>query len=74
MAEEPGNLILRQLRRMDAKLDQVVSDISESKTRVGRLEKGVAELHVALAEQSVRIDKMDARLQRIERRLELADA
>jgi hypothetical protein len=49
-------------------------DLREVKTRIGRLEADVANLHVATAEQSVRLDRVIDRLERIERRLDLTDA
>jgi hypothetical protein len=73
MTDEPDNLTPRYLRAMDQKLDHVVAELRDLKTRVGRLEKGVAELHVNLAEHSVRMDRIDSRLDRIERRLELTE-
>ena len=73
MADEPDNLTLRMLRSIDAKLDRLSGDLSDLKTRVGRVEKGVAELHVTLAEHSVRMDRIEQRLDRIENRLGLID-
>jgi uncharacterized coiled-coil protein SlyX len=73
MADEPHNLILDHLRAIRATVERTSSDVTELKTRAGRLEKNVAELHVTLAEHSVRMDKIDARLDRIEKRLELAE-
>ena len=48
-------------------------DIREIKTRLGRLESEVANLHGFLAEQSIRLDRFGDRLERVERRLEIAD-
>lgn len=75
MADEnqSDNLILRYLRRIDEKLDGVRDDVSEIKTRLGRLVNDVAQVHVALAEHSTRLDRVTMRIERIERRLELTD-
>lgn len=44
------------------------------KTRAGRLEADLAQVHVALAEHSTRMDRIGEQLERIERRLDLSDA
>lgn len=67
MPEEPDNIILIQLRRMDVKLDQLIGDVGELKTRTGILEHQYASL-------SNRIDRIEMRLDRIEQRLDLAEA
>jgi hypothetical protein len=66
MAEEPDNLVLQLLRRMDVKLDRVVEDMRDLKVRVTGVEEGLAGVNR-------RLDRVDARLDRIERRLELID-
>jgi tetrahydromethanopterin S-methyltransferase subunit G len=74
MADEPINLVLARLNRLDDKFDSVLSGILEIKQRVGSLETQVAQLHVDFAAMSNRMDRMDARLDRIEKRLDLVDA
>ncbi|MGB0696852.1 MAG: hypothetical protein ACPGOY_14465 [Rhodospirillaceae bacterium] len=64
MTEDPENLTLRYLRRIDEKIDRVIDDIRELKQRTGALEEGQASL-------SRRIDRMEDRLDRIEKRLDL---
>lgn len=78
MTEEPENLVLVYLRRIDAKVDQLIDDVRDLKLRVTSLEGQVADLHRQMAHlhgdfagQSARIDRIEARLERIERRLEL---
>ena len=66
MAEEPDHIVLRYLRAIDSKLDRVIGDLRELKTRVGILEQQYAVV-------SNRLDKIEERLDRIERRLELRD-
>ena len=66
MADEPDSIVLRYLRQMDAKLDRVIDDVGEVKTRVGILEQQYASL-------SSRIDRIEHRLDRIEKRLTLVD-
>ena len=67
MVDEPDNLVLRMLRSMDAKLDRVIEDVAELKTRVGILEAQYASI-------SNRMDRIEGRLDRIEKRLSLVDA
>ena len=43
MVDSPEDRYLRHLSAIDGKLDHVVAELGEMKTRVGRLEKGVAE-------------------------------
>ncbi|MFL5255193.1 MAG: hypothetical protein ACJ8AI_20320 [Rhodopila sp.] len=74
MSEVPDNLVLVYLRRLDEKLDRLVSVASDLGRRVTSLESNVALLHRDFAGQSERLDRIDARLDRIERRLDIAPA
>lgn len=65
MSEEPENLTLVYLRRIDEKIDRLADDVRELKTRMGLIEAQYASL-------SSRIDRMDDRVQRIERRLDIS--
>lgn len=73
MDDNVENHTLAFLRRLDAKLDQVLKDVSEVRARLGQLETGQAQIQVTLAEHSVRFDRMNERLSRIERRLDMHD-
>lgn len=64
---EPDNLTLRMLRKMDAKLDTISRDVRDVKFRVGHLESGFSYL-------SNRLDDFDDRLVQIEKRLGLVEA
>ena len=64
---EPDNIVLTYLRRIDEKLDRVIEDVRELKTRVGILEQQYASI-------STRMDRVENRLERIERRLDLVEA
>ncbi|MGP9810975.1 hypothetical protein ACTZWT_05615 [Rhodopseudomonas sp. NSM] len=66
MADEPENLVLTYLRRMDAKLDRVIDDVHGLKVRMTGVEEGLAGVNR-------RLDRLDVRVDRIERRLELSD-
>ena len=65
MADEPENLTLVFLRRLDTKMDRLIDDVADLKTRMTGVEE-------AVAGQSRRIDRIEARLDHIERRLDLA--
>ena len=66
MADEPDNLVLQLLRRIDTKLDRVVDDVQDLKVRMTHVEE-------SLAGVNRRIDRVEARLDRIEKRLDLVD-
>ena len=67
MVDEPDNLVLLLLRRLDEKIDRVLDDMRDLKVRVTGLEEGLAGVNR-------RLDRMEVRIDRIERRLEIADA
>ena len=64
MAEEPENVVLILLRRLDEKLDRLADDIRDLKLRMTLVENGLATLNG-------RVDRIEAWLERIERRLDL---
>lgn len=67
MVEEPENLVLTYLRRLDERAARLGEDMREVKNRLGILEQQYASL-------STRIDRIEDRLERIERRLDLMPA
>jgi tetrahydromethanopterin S-methyltransferase subunit G len=71
MVDQPDNMVLIFLRQIDSKLDRLVGDVQDLKSRLTSLDAKVALLHGDFAGQSVRIDRIELRLERIERRLEL---
>lgn len=77
MTDEPENPTFRVLRAIDAKLDVIMGDVSELKTRVSLLEgsaanlrRDSADIHGSIAEQAARLGRIDTRLFRIEQHLE----
>ena len=66
MTEEPDNIVLRYLRRIDEKLDVLVSDVQDLKVRATNAEE-------ALTGVNRRLDRADERVMRIEKRLELVN-
>ena len=67
MADEPENLTLKFLRRIDEKLDRVAEDVHMIKVRL----TSVGESFVDITR---RVDRIEDRMVRIERRLDLAGA
>jgi archaellum component FlaC len=66
MADEPDNLVLVYLRRMDEKLDRVLDDMRDLKVRTTGVEEGLVGVNR-------RLDRIEMRVDRIERRLDLVD-
>ena len=66
MAEEPDNLMLVFLRRIDEKLDRLIDDVQDLKVRVTAVEEGLVGVNR-------RLDRLEVRVERIERRLDLVD-
>ena len=63
MVDEPDNIVLIYLRRLDEKLDRVVDDVRDLKVRVTGVEEGLAGINR-------RLDRVETRL---ERRLDLVE-
>lgn len=74
MSDQPDNLILVYLRRLDEKLDRVIERLDDLTHRVTSLELKVSLLHNDSAHQSERIDLIEGRPGRIQRRLDLVAA
>ncbi|WP_237477166.1 hypothetical protein [Lichenibacterium dinghuense] len=66
MGDEPDNLVLTYLRRIDAKVDRLTDDVRDLKIPMTAVEEAVVGVHR-------RMESLDARLHRIERRLDLVD-
>ncbi len=66
MVEEPENLVLRSLRRIEVGLDGLREDNRDIKIRIGLFEQQMAAF-------SGRLDRVEIRLDRIERRLDLVE-
>jgi predicted nucleic acid-binding Zn-ribbon protein len=73
MTDEPTNMVLEYLRRLDRKVDKIGEDVSELKTRMIALEGHMASFHVQVSGHSSEIERINQRIERIERRLELTD-
>ena len=66
MTDEPDNLVLVYLRRIDEKVDGLRDDVRDLKVRMTSLEEGIVGVQR-------RIDRLEMRVERIERRLDLVD-
>jgi hypothetical protein len=77
MSESPENLTLVYLRRLDAKLDNVIETQRDHGRRLTSLEISLGNLAASevshYANTAMRGDRTDERLDRIERRLDLRD-
>jgi hypothetical protein len=77
MSDQPENLMLVYLRRLDEKIDRLAEDMREVKLRLTALETAVGNLaatemsHYAI--MADRTDRLTARIERIETRLDLRE-
>jgi archaellum component FlaC len=67
MADQPDNLVLALLRKIDARTERMADDLQDLKMRVTAVEEGLAGVHR-------RLDRLENRVERIERRLEITEA
>lgn len=74
MADEPRDIVLEYLRRIDRKVERIGEDVSDVKSRLIAFEGHMASFHVQVAGHSGDIVRITERLERIERRLELNDS
>jgi hypothetical protein len=78
MSDDPANLMLVYLRRLDSKLDEVLATQRDHGRRLTALEVAVGNLAATemshYANGAMRSDHTDERLDRIESRLDLRDA
>lgn len=74
MADEPDNLVLPLLRRMDAKLDRVIEDVQDLKIRVTSVEERLAGVELGIAGTHRRLDRLEVRVEHVERQLDLVGA
>ena len=73
MADEPTNLMLEQLRRIDRKVDGVLDEVRHLNLRMGSVERIMSGHFASDVDQNLEIDRIKDRLVRIERRLELTE-
>lgn len=73
MSDEPDNIVLRYLRRIDERLDPVDTSLQNLIARIGSVEGQVSGLSKDFVRLAVPFDQMDDRMKRMERRLDLTD-
>jgi len=66
MADEPENVILVVLRRIDQRTERMADDLHDLKVRMTHVEEGLAGVNR-------RMDRLEQRVERIERRLDLVE-
>jgi hypothetical protein len=77
MSNQPENLMLVYLRRLDEKIDRLAEDMREVKLRLTALETSMGNLaatemsHYAI--MADRVDRLASRIERIETRLDLRE-
>jgi archaellum component FlaC len=67
MADEPENIVLIMLRKIDQRTERMADDLQDLKLRMTAVEEGLAGVNR-------RLDRLEVRVERIEKRLELSDA
>jgi len=72
MADEPRDIVLEYLRRIDRRMESVAEDVKSLGTRMLSVEKHLAAFHTAGSDQMGEIARLKVRVDRIEQRLELA--
>ena len=66
MAEQPENIMLAILRKIDQRTERMAEDLQDLKVRVTSVEEGLAGVNR-------RLDRLESPVERIEKRLELSD-
>ena len=66
MADQPDNIVLALLRKIDQRTERMADDLQDLKTRVTSVEEGLAGVNR-------RLDRLEFRVERIEKRLELSE-
>jgi predicted nucleic acid-binding Zn-ribbon protein len=62
-----------QFARLHTKMDRIIDDVADLKSRMTGVELELGRLSVRVAETNARIDRIEVRLDRIERRLDLVE-
>ena len=73
MADEPDNIVLLLLRRIDTTVVETCEDLRELKVRMTTVAERLANVELSVASTNRRIDRVEVRLDRIERRLDLVE-
>jgi chromosome segregation ATPase len=74
MSDQPENLMLTSLRRLDEKMDGLRAEVRDVKLRLGLIEQRLSLLDQRLDHMEERFNRIEDRLDRIERRLDIVSA
>jgi predicted nucleic acid-binding Zn-ribbon protein len=74
MADEPDNLVLEILRRLQADISELKAGQQTANVHLAAIENHMAGFHLTVSAHSDEIAGLKRRIERIERRLELSDA
>jgi hypothetical protein len=73
MADEPENMVVAWMRRLDAKFDRMTEEMREIKIRLTAAETAIVAVATSAAGLQRSMDRLNDRVERIERRLDLID-
>ena len=77
MSDQPDNMVVAWMRKLDAKIDRIGEDVREIKQRTTTVEHQIAQVVATEASHyaslSSRLDRLEQRIDRIERRLDLVE-
>ena len=73
MADEPENMAVAWMRRLDAKFDHMTEEMRELKIRMTAAETAIVAVATSTAGLQRSMDRLNDRVERIERRLDLID-
>ncbi len=62
MTDEPDNVVLIYLRRIDKNVSEMREDVRNLQSRMSNVEKQLGELQVQVAETNIRLDHIEKRL------------
>jgi hypothetical protein len=74
VANEPENLVVAHLRRIDEKVDRLRDDVRELRAGLNSVRRDLIALVEVGARVELMVDRQGKRLDKIERRLDLRDA
>ena len=74
MTDEPVNLVLRFVRRIDKRLENLESVVLDMRPRLHPVEEQIVLLRSDVVRIDHRMDRFDERMRRTERRLDLIEA
>jgi regulator of replication initiation timing len=69
--DQPENLVLVYLRRLDQKVDRVIEELTDLKHRMTSVARQLAAVRLDPSHVSGRLDRLEIRMDRLERRRDL---